>query len=89
MVERIGVALMKSHPGWAVGLGANTVVYVTGIGVLLNGLTWAGVLHSWFLGSTVYAAFGLGGYSLVCLYFLIGSLVESSLTGSGDWEGCK
>ncbi len=40
------------------------------------GLTPAGVLHSWALGTVVYAAFGPGGYALVCLYFLLGSAVR-------------
>lgn len=66
---------MAENPGIVWGLAANSTVFVLGIKVLLSGLTWAGVLHSWFLGSTVYSAFGLGGYILVCLYFLLGSLV--------------
>ena len=42
----------------------------------LTGLTPAGVLHSWVLGSAVYSAFGPGGYLLVCLYYLLGSAVR-------------
>ena len=42
----------------------------------MAGLTPAGVLHSWFLGTSVYAAFGWGAYILVCLYFLLGSAVS-------------
>jgi uncharacterized membrane protein len=42
---------------------------------LLAGLTWPGVLHSWALGALSWAAFGKGGYALVCLYFLAGSAV--------------
>lgn len=77
-------ALLSSHPGWLTGFAANTAVYVTGIKVLLNGLTWTGVMHSWFLGGSVYAAYGLGGYALVCLYFIVGSLVSN---GSRDDKG--
>lgn len=40
------------------------------------GLTPAGVAHSWLLGTLVYAAFGPGGYLLVCLYFIFGSAVS-------------
>ena len=41
------------------------------------GLTPAGVAHSWVLGTSVFSAFGLGGYILVCLYFIFGSAVRS------------
>lgn len=57
------------------GAAANTAVYVAGIRVLLRGLTWVGVCSSWVLGTLSYAAFGVGGYVIVCLYFLIGSAV--------------
>lgn len=43
------------------------------------GLTPAGVLHSWFLGTSIFSAFGPAGYLLVCLYFILGSAVGSSL----------
>ena len=72
-------ALLDPHPGLATGMLANTTVYIVGIRVLLAGLTWAGVFNSWLLGSMVYAAFGIGGYALVCLYFVIGSLVSFEL----------
>lgn len=68
-------ALAASHPGLAVGIGAATVVFVFGLPVLLSGLTPAGVLTSWLLGSLVFAAFGRGGFALVCVYFLLGSAV--------------
>ena len=42
------------------------------------GLTPAGVLHSWLLGTAIYSAFGPGGYTIVCLYFLLGSAVCAS-----------
>lgn len=58
------------------GAAANTAVYVAGIAVLLRGLTWEGVVSSWFLGTLSYAAFGPGSYAIVCLYFIVGSLVS-------------
>lgn len=67
--------LLAENPGVLWGVVANTTVYMLGIRVLLAGLTWGGVVHSWILGCTTYAAFGLGGYFLVCLYFLLGSWV--------------
>lgn len=54
----------------------NSIVYVVGLRVLLAGLTPAAVAHSWVLGTLVYAAFGAGGYLLVCMYFILGSAVQ-------------
>jgi uncharacterized membrane protein len=48
---------------------------VTGARVLLAGLTPEGMAHAWVLGAATWAAFGKGGYALVCLYFLAGSAV--------------
>ena len=62
-------------PGLAVGAAVNSAVYVLGLRVLLAGLTPAAVGHSWALGTCVYAAFGAGGYTLVCMYFILGSAV--------------
>lgn len=44
--------------------------------VLLAGLTPLAVANSWLLGTVVFAAFGWGGYVMVCLYFLVGSAVR-------------
>jgi uncharacterized membrane protein len=71
IVERATAA----HPGLITGFGLATVVFVVGIRILLSGLTLPGVLASWVLGGSVYAAFGPGGFALVCLYFIFGSLV--------------
>ena len=54
---------------------ANTVVYILGNRVLLKGLALDGYLSSYVLGCLSYAAFGLTGYLIVCIYFLIGSYV--------------
>ncbi|KAJ9529631.1 hypothetical protein QJQ45_014383 [Haematococcus lacustris] len=43
--------------------------------VLRKGLTPSGVAHAWFLGASVFSAFGPGGYLIVCLYFILGTLV--------------
>jgi uncharacterized membrane protein len=67
--------LAAPHPGLSAGFSAATVVFVFGLPVLLSGLTPAGVLTSYFLGSLVFAAFGAGGFALVCVYFLLGSAV--------------
>jgi hypothetical protein len=53
----------------------------------LQGLTWEGVLNSWLLGTTVFAAFGAGGYALVCLYFIFGTLVTKVKLEQKQKEG--
>jgi uncharacterized membrane protein len=64
-----------AHPGLVTGFGITTVVFTLGIRFLLAGLTPPAVLASWILGGSVYAAFGPGGFALVCVYFIFGSLV--------------
>jgi len=76
LVQSAGETALASHqPGLLLGSGANTLVYILGNRVLLRGLTVEGVLSSWVLGSLVFSAFGARGYCIVCLYFLLGSLV--------------
>jgi len=83
----VTTALLSTSPGLVLGATANTAVFTLGIRVLLKGLTWAGVLHSWLLGSLVYGAFGLGGYVLVCVYFLLGSAVTKLKLEQKQKEG--
>lgn len=66
-------AITSSHPGGAVGFSATTAVFVVGMPVLLSGLTPQGVALSWLLGGSIFSAFGAGGFSLVCAYFILGS----------------
>jgi len=68
--------LSQRQPGLVAGALANTVAYILGAKILLRGLTWSGYGSSWFLGSLIYSAFGVWGYSIVCLYFILGSLVS-------------
>lgn len=82
------MAAGTASPGLAAGAAVNTAVYVLGIKVLLRGLTWVGVLSSWFLGTLTYAAFGAGGYVIVCLYFIIGSLVRWGAKGGEGADAC-
>lgn len=69
---------LKPTPGLGPALLVNSTVYLLGIRVLLAGLLPSAVALSWVLGTVVYAAFGLGGYVLVCLYFILGSAVRKS-----------
>jgi uncharacterized membrane protein len=47
-----------------------------GVRVLQKGLTLAGIAHAFALGTLLYGAFGVGGFSLLCLYFLFGTAVS-------------
>ncbi|KAI8477263.1 MAG: DUF92-domain-containing protein [Monoraphidium minutum] len=80
-------AAASPHPGLPAGVAANTFVFTAGINVLLKGLTWEGVLNSWLLGASVFAAFGGGGYLLVCLYFIFGTLVTKVKLEQKQKEG--
>jgi len=65
-----------AHPGWAAGAVVNTGVFIAGSPVLLKGLTGWGMVNAFILGTTVYAAFGAGGFALLCIYFLFGTAVS-------------
>ncbi|KAK9905763.1 hypothetical protein WJX75_005970 [Coccomyxa subellipsoidea] len=81
------VTIGQPSPGLQAGLLVNSTVFLLGIKVLLKGLTAAGVLHSWALGTAVYSAFGAGGYMLVCLYFILGSAVTKVKLAQKQMEG--
>jgi uncharacterized membrane protein len=80
-VQEFLAAASSPMPGLAVGAAVNTLVYAAGIRVLLSGLTWEGVASSWMLGTLAYSAFGPGAYLIVCVYFLVGSLVSPGKLG--------
>lgn len=71
----MSAALQAAHPGLTSGFALNSAVFGLGLPVLLAGLTPVGVAHAWFLGGSIFAAFGWPGYLLVCLYFVLGSAV--------------
>ncbi|EFJ42763.1 hypothetical protein VOLCADRAFT_97151 [Volvox carteri f. nagariensis] len=75
------------HPGLATGALCNSAVFTLGYTVLRKGLTPLGVAHAWFLGTSVFSAFGLGGYLLVCLYFIFGTLVTKIKLEQKQKEG--
>jgi len=87
IITEIPSAIISPTPGVLAGVLVNSTVYLLGIKVLLAGLTPAGVAHSWFLGSVVYAAFGPSGYLLVCLYFVLGSAVTKLKLEQKQAEG--
>jgi len=81
------VSATASSPGLVIGATANSIVYLLGLKVLLKGLTWEGIISSWFLGTLSYAAFGPGAYAIVCLYFIVGSLVTKLKLEQKQREG--
>ncbi len=78
---------LSASPGLGVGASVNAIVFTLGLPVLLRGLTPAGVAHAAALGTLAYAAFGPGGYSLVCVYFLAGSAVTRLRLAQKQAEG--
>ena len=86
-LARFSGFLVDPSPGVVPAVAANTAVFAGGIGVLLRGLTWPGVVNAWFLGAASLAAFGAGGYALVCLYFVFGSAVTKIKLEQKQKEG--
>lgn len=58
-VEEMSAFLVNPSPGLVPAAAANTVVFTGGIKVLLKGLTWPGVINSWFLGTVRASPFRL------------------------------
>lgn len=73
----------SAHPGWSAGAAVNSAVFAAGFPVLSKGLTGWGMVNAFVLGTTIFAAFGAGGFALVCVYFLFGTAVSTATTGSG------
>jgi hypothetical protein len=73
LLQQAGTA----HPGWAAGAAVNCAVFAAGSPVLLKGLTGWGMVNAFILGTAVFAAFGAGGFALVCIYFLFGTAVSA------------
>uniref|UniRef100_A0A1D1ZQK6 Uncharacterized protein n=1 Tax=Auxenochlorella protothecoides TaxID=3075 RepID=A0A1D1ZQK6_AUXPR len=79
--------LLRPSPGLLAGLVVNSLVYLLGIRILRKGLTWVGYSSSWVLGTLSYAAFGYKGYLIVCLYFILGTLVTKVRMKQKEAEG--
>ncbi|GLI69865.1 hypothetical protein VaNZ11_014582 [Volvox africanus] len=78
---------LGGHPGLTTGVLCNSAVFTLGYKILRKGLTPWGVAHAWFLGTSIFSAFGLGGYVLVCLYFIFGTLVTKIKLEQKQKEG--
>ncbi|KAF8060583.1 VTE6 [Scenedesmus sp. PABB004] len=80
-------AASAPHPGLAPGAAVTAAVFAAGAPLLLKGLTPSGVAHAFALGTTVYAAFGAGGFALVMLYFVFGTAVTKVKLEQKQREG--
>ncbi len=67
-------ALSWSNP-WLVGIAVNTLLLGVAAIAPKKLLTTAGYLHAWLLGVLVWGALGWPGYTVVMVYFLVGSAV--------------
>lgn len=55
--------------------------------MLSKGLTRAGIANAWLLGTLTFAEFGLRGYALVCLYFVLGTAATKVRMQAKEEEG--
>ncbi|WIA15208.1 hypothetical protein OEZ85_001887 [Tetradesmus obliquus] len=58
-----------------------------GVRVLQKGLTPSGIVNAFALGTLLYGAFGAGGFSLLCLYFIFGTAVTKVKLQQKQKEG--
>lgn len=58
---------------WLVAVGLNTVLGLVGWKLVSKLLTPMGLLHAWVLGVIIWSTLGWAGYSIVLVYFLVGS----------------
>ncbi|GAX77260.1 hypothetical protein CEUSTIGMA_g4706.t1 [Chlamydomonas eustigma] len=86
-VKEFLTAATTPHPGLLYGTAANTIVFTFGFPILRKGLTVPGVANAWLLGASVWSAFGAGGYLLLCLYFILGTLVTKVKLKQKQAEG--
>ncbi len=64
----------RLHP-WLTGIALNSVLMAIAFVAPKKLLTVWGYLHAWVLGVIVWRGFGWQGYSVVMIYFLVGSAV--------------
>lgn len=60
---------------WLLAIGLNTVLAALAVVAPKKLLTPAGLLHAWFLGVLVWGCLNWPGYTVVMVYFLVGSAV--------------
>lgn len=83
LLTQIGVP----QPGLLAGLACNSLVFTLGYSILRKGLTNEGIAHAWLLGCLSYSAFGPKAYLLLCLYFVMGTVVTKIKMKEKEKEG--
>jgi len=81
LVRVLNAAMIRAsgaQPGLIVGAAVNSAVFLLGRRLLRKGLSPSGIMHAWLLGTVVYGVFGAGGYAMVCLFFVVGTLVSEN-----------
>lgn len=64
--------LTLSSP-WITGLILNSLIALLGVVSPQKALTRLGVVHAWILGVVIWGCWGWRGYTVVALYFLVGT----------------
>ncbi|KAF6264113.1 integral membrane protein [Scenedesmus sp. NREL 46B-D3] len=86
-IQALAESAAGAHPGLATGAAVTGLVMTAGVRVLQKGLTSAGIVNAFALGTLLYGAFGAGGFSLLCLYFLFGTAVTKVKLEQKQKEG--
>eukprot|EP00271_Cylindrocystis_brebissonii_P013622 TRINITY_DN3362_c0_g1_i3.p1 TRINITY_DN3362_c0_g1~~TRINITY_DN3362_c0_g1_i3.p1 ORF type:complete len:302 (-),score=42.11 TRINITY_DN3362_c0_g1_i3:156-1061(-) len=75
LLQPVGAAFSTQSPSWSSALVVNLTVFLLGAPILLSGLTWSGMAAAFFLGTVTSRAFGTAGFTILCLYFVLGTAV--------------
>ncbi|GJP44924.1 hypothetical protein CLOM_g4324 [Closterium sp. NIES-68] len=86
-VQPIFDAFLLQPATWQSALLVTSTIFAVGLPGLLAGLTVPGVLSAFLLGVTVWRAFYWPGFLIVCLYFILGTLVTKVKLKQKQQEG--
>lgn len=75
-----------SNP-WSLAILVNSILLIVATIVPKKVLTPAGLLHAWALGVIIWGTLGWRGYSVVLVYFLVGSAVTRIGMAQKEAEG--
>ncbi|CAI5470067.1 unnamed protein product [Closterium sp. Yama58-4] len=86
-VQPIVDAFLLQPATWQSALLVTSTIFGAGLPALLAGLTVPGILSAFLLGVTVWRAFYWPGFLIVCLYFILGTLVTKVKLKQKQQEG--
>ncbi|CAI5972667.1 unnamed protein product [Closterium sp. NIES-65] len=86
-VQPIVDAFLLLPATWQSALLVTSTIFAVGLPGLLAGLTVPGVMSAFLLGVTVWRAFFWPGFLIVCLYFILGTLVTKVKLKQKQQEG--